>query len=127
VSSIYLEFLLAYPLSEKRLNVQMDFLFKNPACPDIDAKLALVEAAKLLVERVPAAFNYDFYILVLICALANEGIEPVLVVFEGLLMQKCPDSTVRMKAPKWLEADQPGLRKVAYKVMIVMRPCGLGG
>jgi hypothetical protein len=127
VSSIYLEFLLHYPLSEKRLNVQMDFLFKNLAYPDIDAKLALVEAAKLLVERVPAAFNYDFYILVLICALANEDIEPVLVALEGLLkllMQKCPDSTVRTEVPKWLEADQPGLRKAAYKVMIVMLELG---
>mmetsp|Transcript_19716 Transcript_19716/g.36314 ORF Transcript_19716/g.36314 Transcript_19716/m.36314 type:complete len:2012 (+) Transcript_19716:43-6078(+) len=127
VTSIYLEFLLHYPLSEKRLNVHMDFLFKNLTYPDIDAKKALVEAAKHLIDRIPAAFNYDFYILVLVCALANEDLEVVqesLVSLLKVLMEKCPANTVRNEVGKWLEADQPGLQRAAYKVLAVMLELG---
>lgn len=127
VTSIYMEFLLHYPLSDKRLGVHMDFLFKNLTYPDIDAKHALVEAAKQLIERVPMAFNYDFYILVLVCALANEDLESVQESFVSLLklvMQKYPANTVRSEVVKWLAADQIALQRAGFRVLVVMLELG---
>lgn len=52
-SSIFVQFLLDYPLENDRIEQHLNFILKNLACKRMEGRLQLLEILKTLIERLP--------------------------------------------------------------------------
>lgn len=52
-SSIFIQFLLDYPLENDRIEEHLNFVLKNLACKRMEGRLQLLEILKTLIERLP--------------------------------------------------------------------------
>jgi hypothetical protein len=52
-SSIFIQFLLDYPLAPERVEQHINFIIKNLACKRVDGRLQLLEVLKTLLEKFP--------------------------------------------------------------------------
>lgn len=78
ICSLYSQFLIGYPLSDKRRKFHLDFLLKNIGCIGSFANNGILQALNLIIDKFPyeELKDYcDFMLLSLITAISNEEIE----------------------------------------------------
>ena len=78
VCGLYIQFLLTYPLSDKRKNFHLDFLVKNIGCLSQNANEVILQAIDIVLDKLPYEAMkeyYDFLLLSLITAICNEEID----------------------------------------------------
>ena len=89
VCFIYSQFLILYPLSDKRKNFHLDFLVKNLGNTNYVANDGIIEALKVVLDKFPyEEFKdyYEFLLLALITAISNESAEKEI---ENYLLLAC--------------------------------------
>lgn len=52
-ASIFIQFLLDYPLENDRIESHLNFILKNLACKRLEGRLQLLDILKTLIERFP--------------------------------------------------------------------------
>ena len=52
-ASIFIQFLLDYPLENDRIESHLNFILKNLACKRLEGRLQLLDILKTLIERLP--------------------------------------------------------------------------
>lgn len=122
ISSIYIDFLLKYELSDKRRMYHIDFLIKNLKHPYPDTKIALLDSLSIIVERFPREElmqHFDFMLLALVTALSNEEnieiTQKILTIFQNIV-QKHRNSSVLKQIPKWFNQSNPSIRRSAILI-----------
>lgn len=122
ISTIYIDFLLKYELSDKRRMYHIDFLIKNLKHPYPDTKVALLDSLNTIVERFPREElmqHFDFMLLALVTALSNEeSLEitgKILDIFKNIVSRH-KNSSVLKQIPKWFNQANPAIRKAAILI-----------
>jgi hypothetical protein len=115
VCNLYIQFLLTYPLSEKRKDFHLDFLVKNIGCLSSSANEVILQAVHIILDKLPfdaLKEYYDFLLLTLITALCNEEIEEYRKKYLELSLKTVKinqNSSVFIKIIEWAGSNQKAL------------------
>lgn len=129
-ASLYIDFLRSYPLSEQRRDFHIDFLIRNVEFPISTGRLAVAKAVNLMLRELSTeglAKQYDFIMLALITALANEDSRECEAEFEAALarvIELNPGSTVLGKVTDWVYDDRTALQKAALVTLRIVLELG---
>ena len=122
-ASLYIEFLKSYPLSDQRRDFHIDFLIRNTEFPISSGRYSVAKAINLLLTQLPAEYllkQYDFIMLSLITALANEDNTECRSEFEAALasvIRRNMQSAVLERVAKWVFDEREAMQKTALVTM----------
>ena len=123
ISNLYSEFLMAYPLSEKRKQYHLDFLIKQIEVNDLKSRGAILNSLKLLLDKLPfeeLKEHFDFMMLSLLTAISNEEDEDFKQPYYELLRKaslKNPVSPLFKQISTWCNHSNINLRKASIGFM----------
>lgn len=129
-ANLYIDFLRSYPLSEQRRDFHIDFLIRNVEFPISTGRFAVAKAINLLLRELSTeglAKQYDFIMLALITALANEDSEECQQEFEAALarvIELNPGSTVLSRVTNWVYDERIALQKAALVTLRIVIELG---
>lgn len=115
VCQLYIQFLVTYPLSDKRKNYHLDFLVKNIGCLNKDANEVIVSAIDIVLEKLPYEAlkdYYDFLLLSLLTSISNEEIPEYREKYLTLATKTFKlnqNSTILPKILNWLNSSNKSL------------------
>jgi len=128
--NLYIDFLRSYPLSEQRRDFHIDFLIRNVEFPISTGRLAIAKAVNLMLRELSTeglAKQYDFIMLALITALANEDSGDCMAEFEAALarvIELNPGSAVLSKVTDWVYDERVALQKAALVTLRIVMELG---
>ena len=129
--ALYSQFILMYPLSEKRKNFHIDFLVKNIGTNSIGANDGIIQALKIVLDKFPYEEIKDyceFLLLSLITAISNEQTEEYIEKYLELAAKTTKfnsSSSIILKIIDWISSNNENLSKSCIRYSIVCLSQGL--
>ena len=125
--TIYSQFLLTYPLSEKRRNFHIDFLVKNLGCVSSGANNGLLQALNVILDKFPyeELKEYcDFLLLSLVTTISNEVSEDFIEKYLKLAAKAAKmnsSSPIITKIFAWIDSENDALHNgcIRFSTMLL--------
>lgn len=114
--ALYSQFLLTYPMSDKRKTFHVDFLVKNLGCVSKVANNGLLQALNVIIDKFPyeeLKEYYDFLLLALVTAISNENTEEFIEKYlslAGKVAKINSASSIFFKIFAWVSSGNPALQ-----------------
>lgn len=122
VCTLYSQFLLTYPLSEKRRNFHVDFLVKNLGCLNKEANEGIIQFLHIVLDKFPydeLKDYYDFLLLSVVTTICNEDIEDYRLKYLKLvekIIQLNPNSPIIHKIFSWINHQNKNLHEGCIRI-----------
>ncbi|CAG9330014.1 unnamed protein product [Blepharisma stoltei] len=124
-TSLYVDFLLNYPLSDKRKQYHLDFLIKNLGTTIHNANKSIMTAIDTILEKLPyeeLKEHFDFLLLAIFTAISNEDSDDMKKSYFTLLSKtakKNQNSPIIKQIASWVTHKNESVRKTAINFVIM--------